>query len=165
MPVSALPSSSATSTISPSGLVIRRVGTRARGSVARFASTAAEVCVFMSFILVSSSFRLCVAGFAQSPPQMHDGIRAPRPPRLAALARPRRTRLAERAQHAEIAFEKRIGPAERAHRDVAGGPRADPADRRQRRVRLLDVRAGAQGYVTIFHGAREIHQRPCTRTR
>ena len=69
-------------------------------------------------------------------PQQHDGVRAPRPPRLGSSIELSHGAVAGHPPQHQIAARKRIRLAKRAHRDVLRGPVADSRNRRQRRRRL-----------------------------
>src|ERR1700710_1795216 len=66
-------------------------------------------------------------GGVEGRPEVHEGVRAPRPPPPAQLlgvfSRP--AEVGERAADTDVGGKKDVGVAERAHRDVSGRPRPD----------------------------------------
>ena len=81
---------------------------------------------------------------------MDDGVGTPRAPRFGDALGARGPRLAQRLQHAQVGGEESVGPAQRAHRDVVGGPGTDAGKRGQRSDRRVDI---AFGLETIFPDA------------
>jgi hypothetical protein len=83
--------------------------------------------------------------------KQHDGVGAPRPPRLGAALELAGRQVAGHPPQDEIAGRKRVRLAQGTHRDVLGGPRTDAGKRAQHRRRLRAVRRAGQRHRAARH--------------